>query len=75
MIAYLLGLITSFLDKRIIYNQDILSIGSAIYILSIISMFFATCLTTYNSIIFGFIYLNIFLFIQVKYKNNVLKVF
>tara|TARA_Y100000590_G_scaffold434591_1_gene552916 strand:- start:678 stop:1928 length:1251 start_codon:yes stop_codon:yes gene_type:complete len=75
LIAYSLGLITSLLDKRIIYNKDILSIGYAIYILSIISMFFATCLTTYNSIIFGFIYLNIFLFIQVKYKNNVLKVF
>ena len=75
LIAYSLGLITSFLDKRIIYNRDILSIGSAIYILSIISMFFATCLTVYNSMIFGIIYLNIFLFIQIKFRDKTVKIF
>ena len=75
LISYILGIMSAYIDKKIIYNKNIFCIANAIYLFSTIMWFFVTSLTVYNSIIFGFIYLNIFLFIQVKYKNNVLKVF
>jgi len=75
LIAYLLGLLSALLDKKIIYNKNIISLGIAVYLLSIITMFFATSLTVYNSIIFGFIYLNVFLFIQIKLKDKRMRLY
>ncbi len=73
IISYLAGFLSGIIDRKIVYGKNILYFASAVYVFTIISMFFITSLTVYNSIILGIIYLNLFLYIQIKHRNIVLR--
>jgi len=70
IIAYLLGISICQLERKIVREKNVLYFSNLIYLLTIITCFFVTSLTVYNSILFGIFYLNLFIYFQHKNSCN-----